>query len=58
VRLEKDVSERDKYGRLLRYVYVGNIFVNDYLVRNGYAYALTYQTLKRKLRLRESMITA
>ena len=42
VRLEKDVSERDKYGRLLRYVYVGNIFVNDYLVRNGYAYAVTY----------------
>ncbi len=42
VRLEKDVSERDKYGRLLRYVYVGEIFVNDYLVRNGYAYAVTY----------------
>ena len=42
VKLEKDVSERDKYGRLLRYVYVGNIFVNDYLVRNGYAYAVTY----------------
>lgn len=35
--LKKDVSETDKYGRLLRYVYVGNIFVNDYLVRNGYA---------------------
>src|SRR3990167_1293984 len=26
VRLEKDVSEIDKYGRLLRYVYVGDIF--------------------------------
>lgn len=35
--LKEDVSETDKYGRLLRYVYVGNIFVNDYLVRNGYA---------------------
>jgi micrococcal nuclease len=42
VRLEKDVSETDKYGRLLRYVWVGNIFVNDHLVRQGYAYASTY----------------
>ena len=42
VRIEKDVSERDKYNRLLRYVWVGEIFVNDYLVREGYAYALTY----------------
>lgn len=42
VRLEKDVSETDKYGRLLRYVYVGDIFVNDYLVRHGYAQVSTY----------------
>jgi len=42
VRLEKDVSETDQYGRLLRYVWVGDIFVNDYLVRQGYAYASTY----------------
>lgn len=42
VRIEKDVSERDKYNRLLRYVWVGDIFINDYLVREGYAYASTY----------------
>jgi len=42
VRLEKDVSETDKYGRLLRYVYVNGLFVNEYLVRNGYAHAVTY----------------
>ncbi len=42
VRLEKDVSEMDRYGRLLRYVWVGGIFVNDSLVRQGYAYAYTY----------------
>ncbi|NMB92520.1 MAG: thermonuclease family protein [Parcubacteria group bacterium] len=42
VRLEKDVSETDKYGRLLRYVYADDIFVNDYLVRQGYAYASTF----------------
>lgn len=40
VRIEGDVSETDKYGRLLRYVYVGSPageFVNDYLVRQGFA---------------------
>ena len=42
VRLEKDVSETDKYGRLLRYVYVGDVFVNLELVSQGYAYAFTY----------------
>ncbi len=42
VRLEKDVSETDKYGRLLRYVYVGDIFVNKYLVEEGFAKASSY----------------
>jgi micrococcal nuclease len=42
VRLEKDLSETDKYGRLLRYVYIGDVFVNDYLVRNGFAGVTTY----------------
>ncbi len=42
VRLEKDVSETDRYGRLLRYVWVGEIFVNQYLVRNGYAKAASF----------------
>ncbi len=42
VRLERDVSETDRYGRLLRYVYVGDLFVNAELVRLGYAQAVTY----------------
>ncbi len=42
VTLIKDVSEVDKYDRLLRYVVVGNIFVNDYLVRSGMAEAVSY----------------
>ena len=40
--LEKDVSETDQYGRLLRYVYVGDTFVNAYLVQQGYALVSTY----------------
>ena len=55
VRLEKDISETDKYGRLLRYVWVGNVFVNDYLVRNGYAYSSTYPPdVKYQEQLREA----
>lgn len=42
VRLEKDVSETDKYGRLLRFVYVGDVFVNKTVIEEGYANALTY----------------
>lgn len=42
VRLEKDVSETDRYGRLLRYVYVGDMFVNEYLVLQGFAHASTF----------------
>ena len=40
--LKKDISEVDKYDRLLRYVYVGELFVNDMLVKNGYAQANEY----------------
>lgn len=42
VRLEKDISQHDKYGRLLRYIYVGDVMVNEYLVRQGFAHAATY----------------
>ncbi|KKQ98436.1 MAG: hypothetical protein UT24_C0004G0059 [Candidatus Woesebacteria bacterium GW2011_GWB1_39_12] len=42
IRLKKDVSERDRYGRLLRYVYVGDTFINETLVRDGFAFSYTY----------------
>lgn len=49
--LEKDISETDKYRRLLRYVFLPldpqsssgqMLFVNDYLIREGFAKTLTY----------------
>ena len=40
--LEKDVEDRDRYGRLLRYVWVDNTMVNAELVRLGYAYSYSY----------------
>lgn len=42
VKLEKDISETDKYGRLLRYIWLGDILVNEYLAREGYAHSSTY----------------
>ncbi|MED3662181.1 thermonuclease family protein [Ureibacillus sp. FSL K6-8385] len=37
VQLEKDVSDRDKYGRLLYYVYVDGKSVQEELLKNGLA---------------------
>ncbi|NTV29722.1 MAG: thermonuclease [Candidatus Omnitrophica bacterium] len=42
VRLEYDVQPRDRYGRLLAYVYLEDgTFVNAQIIRRGYAYPLT-----------------
>ncbi len=43
IRLEKDISETDQYGRLLRYVCVGDTFINAELVRQGLAWAKVYE---------------
>lgn len=37
IEIEKDTSDYDKYGRLLRYIWVDGVFVNEFLVRQGYA---------------------
>lgn len=42
VTLIRDKSETDKYGRLLRYVLIGEVFVNYELVRQGLAFAREY----------------
>lgn len=42
IEMEKDVSDKDKYDRLLRYVWVDNQMVNLYLIKNGYAKIATY----------------
>ncbi len=56
VRLEFDVQQRDRYGRLLAYVFLKDgTFVNAWLVENGYAMVMTvppnvkYQDLFLKL---------
>ncbi len=42
VGLEKDVSETDKYDRLLRYVWLDGLLINEILVKEGYAISSTY----------------
>lgn len=41
VRLEPDVEDRDKYHRLLRYVWLGDTMVNEKLMQDGYAQVMT-----------------
>ena len=43
VLLEEDVTDKDRYGRLLRYVWIEGVgLVNQVLVENGYARVSTY----------------
>jgi len=48
IKMKKDVSETDRYKRLLRYVWVPStsggqdIFVNEYLAKEGYALQATF----------------
>ncbi len=42
VKLEIDISETDKYNRLLRYVYVDDVFVNKTLAQEGFARVRAY----------------
>lgn len=42
IRMKKDISETDRFGRLLRYIYIDTLFVNKYLVDSGFAFAHAY----------------
>jgi len=55
VRLETDVQLRDRYGRLLAYVWIrrpeGEVMVNAELVRLGYAAVMTVPPNVRHIEL-------
>ena len=44
VRLQSDPTQadRDKYGRLLRYVYLDDVLVNEEIISSGYGFEYTY----------------
>lgn len=43
VRLERDRTDRDRYDRLLRYAYLGDMLINENIVREGYAESVAYK---------------
>ena len=43
VSLEFDTAERDRYGRLLAYVYIGDTMVNELLLSEGHAKVVVFQ---------------
>lgn len=43
IKLEFDISERDQYGRILAYAYLGDKMVNEMLLEKGYARVAVYQ---------------
>jgi len=54
VKLEFDIEKRDRYGRLLAYVYAGDKFVNGMLIREGLAKAYPFEpNTKYKQRFRD-----
>ncbi|MBI2172776.1 MAG: thermonuclease family protein [Candidatus Aenigmarchaeota archaeon] len=38
VDVERDIEDKDRYKRSLRYIFLNGTFVNELLVREGYAY--------------------
>lgn len=47
IRMLRDESNTDQYGRLLRYIFVGDRFVNAELVAAGWAEAVEYNPDRR-----------
>ena len=61
VRLEADASQdnKDKYGRILRYVWDGEENINLWMIREGYAFEYTYRdTYKYQAQFKETERTA
>ena len=42
VSMDKDLEDKDAYGRSLRYVYADGLFVNQKMVQEGYAEVFRY----------------
>lgn len=55
VSLEPDITRKDRYGRFLYYVYVGNIFVNLEMVKEGLAVS---QTLPPDVKYQDEIVNA
>ncbi len=54
VLLEKGKENKDKYGRLLRYVFLGDEFMNELLLKEGFANFYSYQNSRYSKKLKEA----
>jgi len=55
VEVESDIIDTDRYGRLLRYIFLGDKFINSEMVKNGFAHV--YLT-NYNLRYRDKLLNA
>lgn len=42
VKIERDVSETDRYGRILAYIWLNEELINETMVKGGYAFSSAY----------------
>lgn len=42
IQMEKTTEDKDMYGRLLRYIFYNNVFINEEIIKNGNAHFYTY----------------
>jgi micrococcal nuclease len=49
ISMEKGDENTDSYGRLLRYIYVGDVCINEEMIRKGYAEARYIPEVNREL---------
>lgn len=54
VRLERTIEDKDKYGRMLRYVFYGEMFINKEILERGLAHFYTYEEDKYTEELRKA----
>lgn len=47
VELGRGIEDKDRFGRLLRYVFIDDVFVNAQLVAEGYAHASSFGSERR-----------
>jgi micrococcal nuclease len=59
VKLEADKTDMDRYDRLLRYVWIEDVLINEVMVREGFAESEAYPPdIKHQLRLDVAEVTA
>lgn len=54
LRLERDKTPKDRYGRTLAYAWAGDVMINERMVANGWAVVLAYQDVRYLERMKRA----